>query len=157
MEPVKYFIKFSYVDSKGESRPCYKVTRKGCEFLANKFQGEKGIIFTARYIERFHQMEDALKHTAELQNQNKSVRVLPDFSGHHADDKRFAAAFIQDYIVDHNDDAGLYRAYRMRCLHNGQAFLPAGMFAAVKKSVIQLKLRTGYWILYTNEQRMISG
>lgn len=42
--------------------PCYKVTRMGCEFLANKFNGEKGIVFTARYVKRFHDMEQALKN-----------------------------------------------------------------------------------------------
>lgn len=59
---VDYFIKSSYTDDKGEERPCYKVTRMGCEFLANKFNGEKGIVFTARYVKRFHDMEQALKN-----------------------------------------------------------------------------------------------
>lgn len=52
-----YFIKSSYVDAKGEERPCYEVTKLGCDFLANKFTGEKGIIFTARYVKRFDEME----------------------------------------------------------------------------------------------------
>ncbi|MCD3196274.1 phage antirepressor Ant [Clostridium botulinum C/D] len=30
----------------------------GCEFLANKFNGEKGILFTAKYVERFNEMEE---------------------------------------------------------------------------------------------------
>lgn len=60
---VDYFIKSSYTDDKGEERPCYKVTRMGCEFLANKFNGEKGIVFTARYVKRFHDMEQSLKNT----------------------------------------------------------------------------------------------
>lgn len=36
LQPSDYFIKSFYIDSKGEKRPCYNVTRKGCEFLANK-------------------------------------------------------------------------------------------------------------------------
>lgn len=56
-----YFIKSTYLDMKGEKRPCYKATRLGCDFLANKFTGEKGIIFTAKYVKRFLEMEDALK------------------------------------------------------------------------------------------------
>lgn len=58
---VDYFIKSSYVDGKGEDRPCYEVTKLGCDFLANKFTGEKGVLFTARYVKRFRDMEDYVK------------------------------------------------------------------------------------------------
>ena len=37
--------------------PCYEVTKIGCDFLANKFTGEKGILFTAKYVKRFNEME----------------------------------------------------------------------------------------------------
>lgn len=55
-----FFIPSAYKDSSGKENRCYQVTRKGCEFLANKFTGEKGVIFTARYINRFHEMQDIL-------------------------------------------------------------------------------------------------
>ncbi|EQI09990.1 Rha family transcriptional regulator [Clostridioides difficile] len=58
---VDYFIKSTYLDSKNENRKCYNVTKLGCDFLANKFTGEKGIIFTARYVKRFNKMEQELK------------------------------------------------------------------------------------------------
>lgn len=32
--------------------------KKGCEFIAHKMTGQKGTEFTARYINRFHEMED---------------------------------------------------------------------------------------------------
>lgn len=53
----KYFIESSYKDSSGKENKCYLVTRLGCDFLANKFTGEKGILFTAKYVERFNEME----------------------------------------------------------------------------------------------------
>lgn len=52
-----YFIKSTYTTSQNKEMPCYKVTKLGCDFLANKFNGEKGIIFTARYVKRFDEME----------------------------------------------------------------------------------------------------
>lgn len=52
-----YFIESTYKDASGKSNKCYKVTKLGCDFLANKFTGEKGIIFTARYVKRFNEME----------------------------------------------------------------------------------------------------
>lgn len=44
--------------------PCYEVTKLGCDFLANKFTGEKGILFTARYVKRFDEMEKQIKGNA---------------------------------------------------------------------------------------------
>ncbi len=56
-----YFEKSSYIDAQGKERPCYKVTKLGCDFLANKFTGEKGILFTAKYVKRFREMEDNIQ------------------------------------------------------------------------------------------------
>ena len=36
------------------------IPKKGCEFLAHKSTGEKGIIFTDRYMDRFEEMENKL-------------------------------------------------------------------------------------------------
>ena len=52
-----YFQESTYKDAQGKKRKCYNVTRLGCDFLANKFTGEKGIIFTAKYVKRFNEME----------------------------------------------------------------------------------------------------
>lgn len=54
---VDFFIESSYKDTKGEERPCYLCTRKGCEMIANKLTGQKGVAFTALYINAFHAME----------------------------------------------------------------------------------------------------
>lgn len=54
---VDFFIESTYVDAKGETRPCYEITRKGCDMVANKMTGEKGILFTAAYVTRFEEME----------------------------------------------------------------------------------------------------
>lgn len=67
MVPVDFFIPSTYRDSSGKENKCYKVTKKGCEFLANKFTGEKGVVFTARYINRFHEMQDMILEQAAVQ------------------------------------------------------------------------------------------
>jgi phage regulator Rha-like protein len=61
---VDFFIESTYKDGRGETRPCYLVTKKGCEFIANKLTGVKGTAFTAKYINRFHEMGDQLKPKA---------------------------------------------------------------------------------------------
>lgn len=58
---VDYWLESSYVDKKGEERKCYEVTKMGCEFLAHKSTGKKGNIFTAKYMERFNEMEKELQ------------------------------------------------------------------------------------------------
>ena len=57
---VDFFRESGYVDAKGENRPCYQITKKGCEFIAHKMTGIKGTEFTVRYINRFHEMEREL-------------------------------------------------------------------------------------------------
>lgn len=57
-----YFEVSSYKDASGKENRCYNVTKLGCDFLANKFTGEKGILFTARYVKRFNEMEQALEN-----------------------------------------------------------------------------------------------
>lgn len=61
MEPSNYFIPSTYVDGSGKENPCYNITKMGCDFLANKFTGEKGILFTAKYVKRFSDMEEQIK------------------------------------------------------------------------------------------------
>lgn len=56
-----YFIPSSYKDASGKENKCYQVTKLGCDFLANKSTGEKGILFTARYVKRFYEMEHQIK------------------------------------------------------------------------------------------------
>lgn len=57
----EYFIPSTYKDTSGKENRCYNVTKLGCDFLANKFTGEKGILFTARYVKRFDEMEKRIK------------------------------------------------------------------------------------------------
>lgn len=56
--PSDFFKESTYKNSQNKTQPCYKVTKKGCEFIAHKLTGIKGTEFTAKYINRFHEMED---------------------------------------------------------------------------------------------------
>ena len=54
-----YFIPSTYKSGTREYK-CYEITKMGCHMLGNKLQGEKGILFTAKYVERFNEMEKQL-------------------------------------------------------------------------------------------------
>ena len=56
-----YFIKSTYKDSMNREKECYECTKMGCDLLANKMTGEKGILFTAKYVKRFKEMEQQIK------------------------------------------------------------------------------------------------
>lgn len=58
--PVDFFIPSTYIDSKGQSRPNYLITKKGCDMIANKLTGKKGVLFTAAYVTAFEEMREAL-------------------------------------------------------------------------------------------------
>jgi len=55
-----FFMENSYKAGTGKNYKKFDCTKKGCEFIAHKLTGQKGTVFTATYINRFHEMEAAL-------------------------------------------------------------------------------------------------
>ena len=62
MGVTDYFIKSTYLTDQNKELSCYLITKMGCEFLANKFTGEKGVIFSAKYVKRFNEMEQHIQN-----------------------------------------------------------------------------------------------
>ena len=56
-----YFMESTYKDASGKTNKCYECTKMGCELLANKMTGEKGILFTAKYVAKFNAMEKSIE------------------------------------------------------------------------------------------------
>ncbi len=73
---VDFFLESSYIDGKGEERPCYLVTRKGCEMIANKLTGKKGTAFTATYINAFHSMEQHIEQSVATPTFTEDTKLL---------------------------------------------------------------------------------
>lgn len=70
-----FFIESAYKDSIGRTLPCYEITKKGCELIANKLTGKKGVLFTAAYVTRFNEME------------KKERQLQPDYMVYKVDKK----------------------------------------------------------------------
>ena len=64
LHPANFFIESSYKNENNQSYPCYLLTKKGCDMVANKMTGAKGVLFTATYVTRFEEMENELKNKA---------------------------------------------------------------------------------------------
>lgn len=76
IEPGDFFRESTYKDANNQNRPCYDVTKKGCEFIAHKLTGVKGTEFTARYINRFHDMEDVIKQGYDLSELSPELQAI---------------------------------------------------------------------------------
>lgn len=71
-----FFIKQTYTAGTGKQYKRYDITKQGCEMVANKLTGEKGILFTAEYVERFNEMEQEQKPMTELEILQGSINQL---------------------------------------------------------------------------------
>src|SRR5579875_855361 len=65
-----FFIETTYTDSTGRILRRYDITRKGCDMVANKMTGEKGVLFTATYVTKFDEMERTLKQVSIPTHEN---------------------------------------------------------------------------------------
>lgn len=64
--PKYYFIESHYTHPINKRKlPCYLVTQRGCEMIANKMTGVKGIAFTALYIDEYHRLKSEDTQTIE--------------------------------------------------------------------------------------------
>ena len=71
----------SYKDNTGRTLKEYQVTKKGCEFLAHKTTGEKGDLFTIRYMNKFEEMEQYIKEQQVPQLTEKQMLQLQILNG----------------------------------------------------------------------------
>ena len=55
-----FFIKQTYTAGTGKQYKRYDITKHGCEMVANKLTGKKGIEFTAKYVAVFNAMKKQL-------------------------------------------------------------------------------------------------
>lgn len=71
-----FFKESTYVTEQNKALPCFLVTKKGCEFIAHKMTGQKGTEFTARYINRFHEMENPKKQIPPTEHPGEVANLL---------------------------------------------------------------------------------
>jgi Rha family phage regulatory protein len=84
-----FFIESSYYNAQNKAQPCYLISRRGADVIANKLIGEKGVLFTAAYVTRFHELEQqererqiAEQNKPRLSEFNSAVRNVLDGMGY---------------------------------------------------------------------------
>lgn len=75
---LDFFIPSTYIDTQGKERPCYLLTKKGCDMVANKTTGEKGVIFTAAYVTAFEQMREQIETGRPMPKQEPAAAIAAE-------------------------------------------------------------------------------
>lgn len=71
-----FFIQGSYkVVGNNKVYKCYLLTRKGCDMVANKMTGEKGVLFTAAYVSKFEEIENQLRQQVPTLSPNQAIAI----------------------------------------------------------------------------------
>jgi Rha family phage regulatory protein len=71
-----FFLEGNYADCTGRTLPCFLLSKMGCEMVANKLTGEKGVLFTAAYVRKFNAMETAEIARLEAERDKLESEVL---------------------------------------------------------------------------------
>lgn len=60
-QPIEYLVESNYKDELNREKPCFLLTKKGCELYGTRMTGIEGTAFAIKYIERFNEMEQELQ------------------------------------------------------------------------------------------------
>ena len=67
-----FWVEDTYKAQNGKTQPCYQISKKGCEFIQHKMTGQKGAIFTAKYINAFHDMGERLQQPQAIETKQQT-------------------------------------------------------------------------------------
>ncbi len=67
-----FWVEDTYKGRNGKTLPCYQISKKGCEFIQHKMTGQKGAIFTAKYINAFHDMGERLQQPQAIETKQST-------------------------------------------------------------------------------------
>ena len=98
-----FFIKSTYKDSMNRTKDYYECTKMGCELLATRLTGSKGIIFATKYVKAFNDMEKAIEQVGQLVQQQPQAQIGPRYSYNNYWIKRELSAIKPTDIPDYVD------------------------------------------------------
>lgn len=79
-----FFIPSTYkTEGNNKTYDCYLITKKGCDMVANKMTGEKGVLFTATYVTRFDEMEKQLSKPLPQMSQMEIIAAIAQGAAEH--------------------------------------------------------------------------
>lgn len=138
--PSDFFLESNYADSTGRALPCFLISKKGCEFVANKLTGQKGVLFTAAYVTSFNDMEERIRTSKALHPHENPFAMLD------AEARRMRAAAMAlnatnraaKMMLDAYSEAGIAPQYKVLALK--EVYADAGI--AVPTEGLQIGQKT---------------
>lgn len=77
IQPNSYFIESTYKDNLNRTKPCYLLTKQGCELYGNRMTGIDGTGFSVKYVNRFNEMEqEALRPKSQLEIMQMQIEQM---------------------------------------------------------------------------------
>lgn len=124
----EFWKESTYIDQRNREKICYNITKKGCEFIAHKCTGKKGVVFTARYINKFHKLEEKANNgTTALLSKNPAPLTTTFYHKNLYRIEIFCKAmgmtkkqFIHNFIITIGEKYDINKATAQYVLENGQ-------------------------------------
>lgn len=124
----EFWKESTYINQQNREMPCYNITKKGCEFIAHKCTGKKGVVFTARYINKFHELEENGNNgTAALVSKTPAPLTTTFYHKNLYRIEIFCKAmgmtkkqFIHNFIITIGEKYDINKATAQYILENGQ-------------------------------------
>ena len=124
----EFWKESTYIDQRNREKTCYNITKKGCEFIAHKCTGKKGVVFTARYINKFHELEEKANNgTTALVSKTPAPLTTTFYHKNLYRIEIFCKVmgmtkkqFIHDFIITIGEKYDINKATAQYVLENGQ-------------------------------------
>lgn len=124
----EFWKESTYIDQRSREKTCYNITKKGCEFIAHKCTGKKGVVFTARYINKFHELEEKANNgTTALVSKTPAPLTTTFYHKNLYRIEIFCKAmgmtkkqFIHNFIITIGEKYDINKATAQYILENGQ-------------------------------------
>nr|WP_278429820.1 ORF6C domain-containing protein [Brevibacillus laterosporus] len=112
-----FFIPSTYkVEGNNKTYDCYMLTRKGCDMVANKMTGEKGVLFTAEYVTRFEEMEKQLSES-NFTGLSKELQAIFFLDKKNQEIERRVTHLEQTSTIDYGQQLEINNTCRSRVMH----------------------------------------
>ncbi|HHO5063396.1 TPA: Rha family transcriptional regulator [Staphylococcus aureus] len=79
LSPDDYFVESTYLGANNRQTKHYLLTKKGCDIVANKMTGSKGVLFTATYVDAFHEMQEHIKKQSQINAPTSQLEAIKMF------------------------------------------------------------------------------
>lgn len=139
----QFFIPSHYLNAQNKEQPNYLLTRKGCDMVANKMTGEKGVLFTAAYVTKFEAMEEKIKNPFAGASKELQAILMLDIRTKEMEDR---VEHLENRItIDYGQQRTLKKAGNKRVLE----IVGGKKSAAYKDSSLRTQVYSALWNEFT--------